>query len=466
MEKKQGSFKKAIGPFSGISIVAGMVIGSGIYYLGSYVLDRTGMSLGWSLVAWLVGGLITLISGLCFAELGASRPVAGGQTVYLNEMYHPIFGFMNGFSCFLLVGSGGVAALSMAAVSAYGTVFDISQVMVKVIAIAIILILMTINLIGVKEMTLYQNFSMVVRLIPIVLIIGAGLIMGQQSPDLSLSLEGTPAADASNPVIGVISMVGFAVFASMWAYDGWYNLNTVAEEMRNPKKDLPFAIITSLVGVTVIYCLFYYSVYKVLPMADIEAMIAAAEDGSAYLGNEVVARTLGGTGTWIVLICMTIGIVGSANVNTLCDPRTYYAMAKEGYFPKVFAYISPKHGVPTYGIIISAGMAILLVIFNSLQDLTDMLIFCTSILNCMTVFGVLIMRKKYPDLERPYKVWGGKVTIIITCLAYVILMVNTFIEDPKAALISIAVNVASIPVYLYFKKKNGGQDYKGEGIEG
>ena len=460
-EKHEGNFKKAIGPFSGISIVAGMVIGSGIYYLGSYVLERTGMSLGWSLVAWLIGGLITIISGLCFAFLGASMPVAGGQTVYLNDMYHPIFGFMNGFSCFLLVGSGGVAALAMAAVTAYRTVFDLSDVMIKVIAIAIILILMTINLLGVKEMTLYQNFSMVIRLIPIVLIIVVGLVTGQQSPNLSLSLEGTPAEGGS--VVSVISMVGFAVFASMWAYDGWYNLNTVAEEMKNPRKDLPFAIIVSLVGVTVIYCLFYLAVYKVLPYQDIVDMI---NDGNLYLGNEVVARTLGGTGTWIVLICMTIGIVGSANVNTLCDPRTYYAMAKEGYFPKLFGHLSEKHGVPTYGIMISSGMAIVLVIFNSLQDLTDMLIFATSILNCMTVFGVLIMRKKYPDIERPYKVWGGKVTIVITCLAYVILMVNEFVDAPKAAIFGVGIMLASIPVYLYFRKKNGGRDYKGEGIEG
>ena len=462
MDNKQheGSFKKAIGPFSGISIVAGMVIGSGIYYLGSYVLERTGMSMGWSLVAWIIGGIITIISGLCFAELGASMPVAGGQTIYLSKAYHPVFGFINGFSCFLLVGSGGVAALAMAAVTAYKTVFDISDTMVKVIAIVIILILMTINLLRVKEMTLYQNFSMVIRLIPIIMIIAVGFIAGDQSPDLSLSLAETPAEGGG--VVDVISMVGFATFASLWAYDGWYNLNTVAEEMRNPKKDLPFAIITSLVGVTLIYTLFYLAVYKVLPHQDILAMIA---EGDLYLGNEVVARTLGGTGTWIVLVCMTIGIIGSANVNTLCDPRTYYAMAKEGYFPKLFGHLDEKRGVPTYGIIVASAMAVVLVIFNSLQDLTDMLIFTTSILNAMTVFAVLIMRKKYPDLERPYIVWGGKITICITCIAYLILMVNEFIDAPKAALIGIGINVLGIFVYMYFRKKNGGREYQGEGIE-
>ena len=456
----EGSFKKSIGPFSGISIVAGMVIGSGVYYLGSYVLERTGMSMGWSIVAWIIGGLITIVGGLCFAELGASMPVAGGQTIYLNKMYGPAFGFINGFSCFLLTGSGGVAALAMAAVTAYKGVFDLSDLMIKVIAIIIILLLMTINLLGVKEMTIYQNFSMVIRLVPVLMIIVIGFAVGKESPDLSLSLTGT-SAEGGN-ITDIISMIGFATFASLWAYDGWYNLNTVAEEMRNPKKDLPFAIITSLIGVTLIYTLFYLAVYKVLPASDIVEMV---KSGDLYLGNEVVQRTLGGAGAWILLICMTVGIIGSANVNTLCDPRTYYAMSREGYFPRFFGHISEKHGVPTYGILVASGMAILLVIFNNLQELTDMLIFTTSILNAMTIFGVLILRRKYPGLERPYKVWGGKVTIVITCLAYIVLMVNEFIDAPKAALTGIGITLAGLLVYYYFKKKNGGRDYKGEGLD-
>ena len=457
---KEGNFKKAIGPFSGMSIVAGMVIGSGIYYLGSFVLERTGFNPGWALVAWIVGGFMTIVGGLCFAELGASMPVAGGQTVYLNEAFGPAFGFMNGFSCFLLTGSGGVAALAMAAVTAYRTVFDISDIMVKVIAILIILALMTINLLGVKEMTIYQNFSMVIRLIPVFMVIILGLAMGTQSPDFSMSVSGTMAEGIG--VRGVLSMVGFATFASLWAYDGWYNLNTVAEEMKNPKKDLPIAIIASLIGVTVVYVLFNLAVFRMLPAGEIQSMVEAE---NLYLGNEVVFRILGDPGLIVLLICMTIGIVGSANVNTLCDPRTYYAMAKEGYFPKFFGHLDAKRGVPSYGIMVAAGMAILLVIFNSLQELTDMLIFTTCILNLMTIYGVLRMRKKYPDMERPYKVWGGRFTIYLACVIYIALMVNEFIDAPKAAITGVVITIASLLVYLYFKKKNAGKEYKGEGLE-
>lgn len=460
MENKEGNFKREIGPFSGISIVAGMVIGSGVYYLGCYVLERTGMSMGWSLIAWLIGGFITIVGGLCFAELGASMPVAGGQTMYLNEAYSPLWGFLNGFSCFLLSGAGGIAALAMAAVTAYRTVFEISDLMVKVLAIAIILALMTINLMGVKEMTLYQNFSMVVRLIPVVLIIVVGLIAGQESPDLSLSLAGTPAEGGG--IGGFISMIGLATFAAMWAYDGWYNLNTVAEEIKDPKRNLPFAIIVSLFGVTLIYVLFNLAVYRSLPAAEIAQMM---EEGNLYLGNEVINRFLGKAGVWLVLICMSIGIVGSANVNTLCDPRTYYAMAKQGYFFKPFGHLDPRHGVPTYGIIFNSCMAIVLVIFNSLQDLTDMLIFATSILNLMTIVGVLRIRKKYPDLERPYKVWGGKVTIVLTSIFYVILMVNEFIDAPKVGIIGCGVMLLGVPVYYYFEKKNGGKKFSSEGMD-
>jgi APA family basic amino acid/polyamine antiporter len=459
-QKHNGQFKKVIGLFGGISLVAGMTIGSGVYYLGSYVLERTGFSFGLALLCWVIGGIVSILGGLCFAELGASRPIAGGMTIYLSEAYHPALGFINGFSGFILTASGSVAALAMAAVTGFKGVLGLSELAVKIIAILIIVFFTALNLRGAKLGVAFQNFTMVARVIPLILIIIVGIFMGDQSVDMSLSLEGTSAEGSG--IVGIISMIGYATFASLWAYEGWTNLNTVGEEMKNPKRDLPLAIIISLGFITLVYTLFQFAIYRVLPADQIVSMIG---EDNIYLGNAVAQKLMGNFGHGLILAGMTIGILGTVNGDVLVFPRTYYAMAKEGYFPKKFAEIDEKSGVPVSATLASSAIAIILVIFNSLQDLTDLLITLSALLNVLCIGAVIIYRKKYPNLERPYKVWGGIPTIIITIILFCVLLINEFVSDPKAALIGFAIPLIGLIVYAYFRKKNGGQDYKGEGIE-
>ena len=161
--KKNGEFKKVIGLFGGISLVAGMTIGSGIYYLGSYVLERTGFSFSYALLCWMIGGVVSILGGLCFAELGASRPVAGGMTVYLSEAYHPAVGFINGFSLFILTASGSTASLAMAAMSQLQSLFLFSDNCLKLLSIAVIVLFTALNLRGAKESVSVQNLTMIVR---------------------------------------------------------------------------------------------------------------------------------------------------------------------------------------------------------------------------------------------------------------------------------------------------------------
>ena len=262
-QKHNGQFKKVIGLFGGISLVAGMTIGSGVYYLGSYVLERTDFSFGLALLCWVIGGVVSMLGGLCFAELGASRPVAGGMTVYLSEAYHPALGFINGFSCFILTCSGSIASLAMAAVESFRGTLGLNDLAVKIIAILIIIVFTAVNLRGAKLGVAFQNFTMVARVIPLVLIIFLGIFLGDNSVDMSLSMEGTRAEGGG--ITGAISLIGFATFASLWAYEGWTNLNTVGEEMKNPKRDLPRAIIISMGFITIIYTLFQFAIYRVLP---------------------------------------------------------------------------------------------------------------------------------------------------------------------------------------------------------
>ena len=453
-----GHLKKELGLFSGVSLVAGMTIGSGIYYLGSYVLERVNMSMGMALVCWLIGGVVSILGGLCFAELGAEMPVTGGMTTYMAKAYHPLAGFVNGFSGFLLTASGSIAALAMAAVTPFAEEFSFSPLAVKAIAIGLIVLFTIINLRGIKTAATIQNISMVIRCVPLVLVIVIGLFFGKERPDLSV---GNAFVGGNPGLVGAIKVIGYATFASLWAYEGWTNLNTVAGEMKKPKRDLPLAIILSMGGITLIYTLFNLAIYRVIPAAEVNSLVGA---GNLYLGKETAFRVMGSFGKWIVLIGMAIGIIGTVNGDCLVFPRTYYAMARGGFFFKKCGEVNDK-GVPGVAILASSAMAIILVLFNTLQQLTDWLITISALLNLMAIFAVLIFRKKYPDMERPYKVWGGVPVIILTCIFFIVLLVNNFVEDPMTSLKGLIIIAICIPFYYVFRKMNGGQEYDTDKID-
>lgn len=441
----KSEFKQEIGVFGGVSIIGGIMVGSGIFYLGSYVLMRTGMSLGLALLCWIIGGIISLLGGLCFAELGASRPVAGGMVVYLNEAYHPIVGFLFGFSSWLLSGAGSIAAVAVALPTALRSFFDLSDNIIKVIAIILIVGLTAYNYFGVKRASILQNISMVAKLIPIGIIMIGALIFGKQTPNLSLMPQ-----DGSVVSFGsIIGMIAFATVATLWAYEGWTNLNTVAEEMKNPKKNLPLSLVISIGGILVLYTLFNYSIYRVLPHNEIVTMI---NDGNYYLGTEVAKRIFGTIGGTIVLLGMIISMFGSLNGMVLTFPRTYYAMAKEGHFFKSYGKLHPKYKVPSTALIFQCVISVVLVLSRNLDQLTSLVVFSGMLFNVLVVGAVIIYRKKYPTLERPYKIIGYPVTVIITILIFAGLMINTFIEDPVTALLGFVVPAIGCIVYYLFDK--------------
>lgn len=453
-EKKStgGKLRKELGLFSGVSLVAGMTIGSGIYYLGSYVLERTNMSMGMALICWLVGGLVSILGGLCFAELGAEMPVTGGLTTYLAKAYHPMLGFINGFAGFLLICSGSIAALAIAAVTQFAEIFNFSDLTVKLLAIAIILIFTALNLRGVKVGAAFQNFSMVVRVIPLALVIVVGIFFGTQTPDLS---PATAFGGEKASFIDAVKLISFATFASLWAYEGWTNLNTVAGEMKKPRRDIPLAIIISMGGITLIYTLFNLAIYRIIPGEEVNSLIAG---GNLYLGTEAVGRILGSVGKWVVLVGMFIGIIGTVNGDCLVFPRTYYAMAKGGFFFKSMGEVNDK-GVPANATLASSAMAIILVCFNSLQSLTDWLITVSALINLLAIIAVLVFRFRFPDMERPYKVWGGVPVIVLTAVCFLVLLVNNFVEDPITSLKGLIIIAICIPMYFVFRKMNGGKEY-------
>ncbi|MCG4733046.1 amino acid permease [Casaltella massiliensis] len=437
-------FKKEIGVFGGISIIGGIMIGSGIFYLGSYVLERTGMSMGLALLCWVIGGLVSISGGLCFAELGACDSRAGGMVVYMNRAYHPSVGYSFGFTSWVISGSGSIAALAIALPTALANFFHLSDMATKIIAIILIIALTAYNCFGIKLGSILQNVSMVAKCIPIAIILFAGLILGKEHPDLSLVPEGT------DPTFGgMIGMIAFATVATLWAYEGWTNLNPVAEEMKNPGRDLPKALILGIGVITVIYALFNFAIYKVLPA---DQVVSSIESGDIYLGTQVADKLFGGAGGGLILATQLIAIFGSLNGMIIAFPRYYYDMAAEKHFFKNHAKLN-KFGVPQVALISQAVISCILVMLRSLDELTSLVVFAGMLYNVLVIAAVVVYRKKFPDLKRPYKAWGYPVTVVIAIILFFALMINTLVEDPKTAITGLIVPVMGLILWKIFDIK-------------
>lgn len=444
LQSTETELSREISLFGGVNILIGIMVGSGIFYLGSYVFMFAGNSQGLALLAWVVGGIVTLISGLCYAELGAMMPKAGGSYVYLREAYGKSIAFMSGFSSFILGSSGSIAALALAFATILNNFIPIPENTQKAVAITVILLLTVVNYFGVKFGSWIQNLFTVAKLIPILIILGLGLFLGKETPNLSLSVG------SSTNIMGLISMVAMGVVATLWAYEGWTNLNNVSEELKNPKRNLPRALIIAILFVMGLYVLFNFAIYRVLSFSEIVTLIG---EGKLFLGTAVANRLLGGFGGTLVTIGMLISVFGATNGCVMVFPRIYYAMAKDGLFFRQIGEINPRTKTPANAILISALISIILIFFRNLNQLTSLVVLQGLIFNGLIFFSVIIFRKTLPTIERPYRVWGYPLIPILATLVMIGLLVNTLMtSDINNSFLSLLIPAIAYLIYRFIPK--------------
>jgi len=444
-EQNQAGFKKEIGLFSGVNILVGIIIGSGVFYLGSFILLNVQMSMGYALLAWAIGGIISLLGGLCFAELGAMNPKAGGMYVYMSEAYHPVVGFSNEWTSIFLSGAGSIAAIATAFAMAITRLAALNSTNIRIIAVVSIIVLTAVNLRGVKFGALVQNVFTVAKVLPIVFIILWGLFGGKESPSVNFT------APAGMSFLAVLAMIGTGVVTSMWAYDGWTNLNAVAEEIKNPQKNLPLALIIGLSSITLIYVLFNFAIYRILPFAEIQRLIS---DGEVYLGIHSAQTLMGRAGFVLIALTMMISMFGSLNGCVMAFPREYYAVSKDGHFIPAFGRLHPKYGTPYVAILCQCAISIILVFLLTLRDLTLLVVFSSIMFKMITLLTVLVYRKKQPNTPRPYKVPLTYVTVIIAALSMLALMVNVLQNYRFISIVGLSVPLSGVLVFfLFFSKK-------------
>lgn len=427
--------------FGGVNILVGIMVGSGIFYLGSYVLMRSGFSQGLSLLVWAIGGLITLLSGLCYGELGASFPQAGGSYVYLREAYGKAVAFSSGFSGFILGSSGSIAALALAFSSILNQFISLSPLQGKLIAVVLIIGLSVVNYYGVRLGSWVQNLFTISKLVPILLILGAGLLLGTQPVQFAL-----PSSISISQMIG---MVAFAVVATLWAYEGWMNLNTVGEELKNPQRNIPLALVIAISLVTVLYVLFQFAIYRVVSYDQIMQSLA---EGNYFLGTLAANQLFGFAGTVLVGAGMLISIFGATNGCIMVFPRSYYAMALDGLFFKQIAAVNPQTKTPGNAIVLSAAVSILLVFMRNLDQLTSLVTFQGLVYNAFIFLAVIIFRNKYPQQARPYKVIGYPLTPLLAVFVMVGLLVNTLLSDPVTSIVGLVIPLFAFVLYFFIHK--------------
>ncbi|MDR3259401.1 MAG: amino acid permease [Fusobacteriaceae bacterium] len=433
---------RSISLFGASNILIGIMVGSGVFYIGSYVFQRTANSELLAILSWVIGGIVTLISGLCFGELGAMFPRAGGTYVYLREAYGRPLAFANVISNFLIGSPASIAGVALAFVMRMQAFVPIDDFTGKIIAIVAIILFTILHYFGVRQGSRFNSALTVIKVIPIIVILFAGFILGGASPNFS---TGGLLPDGSAPSLPkLFSMIAFAVVATQWAYEGWTNLNVVGEEIVEPKRNIPLAIILSVISVTILYTFFNLAIYRVLPY---EEVLTRVTGGDVFLGTAVSGRVFGKIGETLVALAMVLSMLGSLNAMIMVFPRSYYAMARDGIFFSKVGTLNPKTKVPTVSLFLSSFVSIILVFLRNLDQLTSLVIFSGLILNALAFASVFVLRAKYPDINRPYKVWGYPFVPAIAILINVALAINTFIMDIQTSVISTTIIVGAVVLY-------------------
>lgn len=442
MPTEKQALNQTIGFTAALATVMGTVIGAGVFFKADPVTHATG-STGLTMLAWLVGGLITICAGLTAAELAAAIPETGGMMRYIDHTYGSLAAFLLGWAETTVYFPANIAALSIVFATQCINLFSWSAHWQIPIAIIVGLSLTILNFFGSRVGGLFQSFTTVFKLIPLAIIIVFGLIHpGSNAVHVSLF-----DVTRSNGSGSFLSALGSGVLATLFAYDGWIHVGNIAGELKHPERDLPRSILIGLTGTMVVYLLVSAVFVLVLPINQIA--------GNPNAASEVARVLFGGVGGKIITIGILISVYGGINGYTMTGMRIPYAMALENRLPfsRQLRSLS-KTGAPVVSGLVQISIAIVMMFMGGFNTLTDMLVVVIWIFYILTFIAVFILRKREPELNRPYRTLGYPVIPVIAILGGIFIVVNTLFTQTMLTLIGIGITLLGLPFYYYGKFYN------------
>ncbi|MED0659562.1 APC family permease [Bacillus smithii] len=434
MENTQ--LKRNIGFVVATSIVIGTVIGSGIFMKPGIVLASSGGST-MALWAWIIGGIITLASGLTIAEVSVKIPKTGGLYAYLEEVYGKFWGFLCGWMQTIIYGPAVIGALGLYFGSLVADLVGLSETGKLFVSVSSVLFLFILNAIGTNLGGFIQSLLTVAKLVPIAMIAVFGIWHGDSH------ITGMSSGNSQS-----ISM-GAAVLATLWAYDGWMNVGFMAGEMKNPSKTLPKAIITGIAVVMIAYLSVNVALLHVLPASKIVEL----GPNAAHTAASILFGDIGGK---LIAIGILISIFGCLNGKIMTFPRIPFAMAEDRLFPgaKWLSKVHPKFQTPLYASLFETVLAILFMLVGNPDRLSDIAIFVVFLFYGLAFYAVFLIRKKEDGRQNSlYKVPLYPLTPIVAIVGTLYIVGSTLVDKPIDSFLSILVALAGVPLYKYLTRR-------------
>jgi APA family basic amino acid/polyamine antiporter len=452
-KEKSTGLVKSLGLLDATTLVIGSMIGSGIFIVSADIARQV-QSPGLLIMTWVVTALLTMTAALSYGELAAAMPHAGGQYVYLREAFGPLYGFLYGWTLFLVIQTGTIAAVAVAFAKFTGVFFPAISAdnhivpyvsTQQLLAISILILLTWVNTRGVKTGAVVQNVFTFAKTGALLGLVILGFLLGRDPQAAARNFDNF--WENAGWTWAAVRLVGVAMVGALFSSDAWNNVTFTAGEIKNPKRNLPLSLALGVGIVSVLYLACNFVYLNALPL---EAIQSVPQDRVA---TAVAGKMFGSPGARIMAIAIMISTFGCVNGMVLAGARVYYAMALDGLFFKKIGTLDPVHHAPVTSLVWQCVWASLLTLTGKYNDLLDYVIFAVLLFYILTILGVFVLRRTRPDMERPYKAFGYPVLPALYILIAGLIEVLLLLYKPNYTWPGLIIVLLGIPVYFLWRKR-------------
>lgn len=428
---------RTLGIWSAVGVLVGTTIGSGIFRVPNELAGILGSPQA-MLLLWVIGGLVTLAGALTIAELAAALPRSGGIFAYILEAFGPFWAFLYGWAELTVIRAAAIGGIASVFASYFGQFVDLGPGQESYVAAAAILLIATLNWVGVSYAAVLMNLTTLLKYGALVGLTLLAFTGGTGNPaNLGLVAPGSTVT---------FSLMLTALIKVMWTYDGWSNLSFIGGEVKDPGRNLPKALILGTGAIVAIYLVVNAAYLYLLPVTEMAASTRVAADAAMRI------PLLGAAGAAIIAGVVMVSCFGSVNGSMMTGPRIFFALADRGLFFPVLARVSPRFQTPSVSIWVAAGLGVAYVLQNTFAQLADRFILGTWPFYALAVAAVFVLRKRQPDLPRPYRTWGYPVVPAVFLLGALLMVGNALVSNWADNAVTFGIILTGVPVYWLYRR--------------